>query len=376
MRKTNGAAAMWIAILVFGCGQAFTSIVLGQEVPDSVGLGEKPILSVPSPLGSIDYRPGRGLHVGDSGLSIGGFVNVKAEDEHESGSEFTLDLLNIFLIYNGIPRLQAVAELQLRDSFVWDEHGAGFDDFAFDVRRLFGDYRLYDELQIQFGTFLTPVGYWNRILAQPLTWTTENPVIVEGNFFDQTTTGVKLHGSTALAEGRIGYEVFSQLLHPIEGDPELDPADKTVGVRLEYSLLPVSAFGVSYQSSRQRNRWSHLASAHAFWRFRRIEVLGEISVQDLPAAPAVDDGKEVAPGDTEQWGLYAQSVLEVYRPLYVVGRYEHLDRPFHQRPIDIFTLGAVYKPWPFMAFKLEYRFSDDRTGGEPEGVYSSFTTLF
>jgi hypothetical protein len=73
--------------------------------------------------------------VGSTGLVIGGFTEVKAEDTQAAGGEFSIDLLNFFLIYDYSPRFRAVAELQLRDIFLTNKERTGTQDFAFDVRR-------------------------------------------------------------------------------------------------------------------------------------------------------------------------------------------------------------------------------------------------
>ena len=215
------------------------------DVPPQLG---EPVLAIPSPVGPARYVPGRGLRVGETGLVIGGFTNIKAETTPESGGEFALDRLNFFLIYDRFTRFRAVAELQLKDIFEADSNRAGTREFAFDVRRLFGDFTVADELSVRGGTFLTPVGYWNLILATPLTWTTENPLIVEETFFESTTTGVMLHGSTGVGRGRLGYSFFSQFLDPLENDPDLNPPDHTAGARLTYDTGPAWSAGATFHA--------------------------------------------------------------------------------------------------------------------------------
>jgi hypothetical protein len=324
-------------------------------------LGEVPILSA----GPLEYRPGRGLRLGTTGLVLGGFTEAKAENTEESGGEFALDRLNFFLILDRFTRFRGVAELQLRDVFVADDEHAGSQDFAFDVRRLFGDFTASDALHVRMGTFLTPIGYWNLILAPPLTWTTELPLIVEETFFQETTTGVMLHGSTGLAEGRLGYSLFSQFLKPLEDDPELEPPDHTAGVRLAYDTGPAWSVGASSQAAERDGQWSYLGAAHLLWLPRRGEVLSELYVQDGDALSEA------------QWGTYVQGVLEVHRPFYLVGRYEYFEPPSPDRALNLFTIGGVFKPFPFMAFKVEYRFADHDPGDDNlRGFFTSFTTLF
>jgi hypothetical protein len=340
-------------------GEAIRANDLGEPA-GSVELGEAPILS----RGPLEYRPGRGLRIDPAGLTIGGFTNVKAETTEEAGAEFALDTLNFFLIYDRFTRFRAVAELQLKDIFDADQEHAGTQDFAFDVRRLFGDFTIADELHVRAGTFLTPVGYWNLILAPPLTWTTEPPLIVEETFFQPTTTGVMLHGSTGVGRGQLAYSLFSQFLQPLEDDPDLDPPDHTAGGRLSYDTGPGWSVGLSYQASETGAAWTHLGGTFLQWQHRRAELLGEIYVQDGDALTS------------SQWGTYLQGVLQIHGPFHVVGRYEHFD-PTSGSSLNLFTLGAVFKPFPFMALKVEYRFVDRNPEEDnPQGFFSSFTTFF
>lgn len=340
----------------------FVGAAPAEEVTSSapVEIGESPLLSA----GPVEYRPGRGLRLLPADAVIGGFTNIKGEYTKEDGGEFAVDKLNFFLIFDRYTRFRAVAELQLRDIYVADNEGSGTKDFAFDVRRLFGDFVLTDELHVRAGTFLTEVGYWNLILAEPLTWTTEAPLIIEETFFQPTTTGLMLHGTRGVGGGQFGYSVFSQFLKPLEDDPDLDPPDYTAGARLEYGAGAAWSVGASYQAADTNDEWSHLGGLHAIWQHQRGEVQGEFYYQDGDAL------------ESSQWGAYLQGVFAFHPPVYLVGRYEHFDPVSGEPTLNLFTAGWVYKPFPFMAFKIEYRFVDREPDDDPEGLFASFTTFF
>jgi hypothetical protein len=357
------ASALWLFV------SAVAPPSRAEEPPAEAAaeLGEAPILSA----GPFEYRPGRGLRVDSTGVVIGGFTNIKGEHTPESGGEFSIDSLNFFLIFDRFTRFRAVAELQLADIFDADDEHAGTQDFAFDVRRLFGDFTVSDEVVLRAGTFLTPVGYWNLILAPPLTWTTEPPLIVEETFFEPTTTGAMLHGSVGVSTGRLGYSLFTQFLKPLEDDPDLHPPDHTGGIRLTYDTGPHWSVGATYQASEDDGHWNHLAGLHALWQPSRWEILGEVYLQEgLDSDPDEETG-------SSQWGTFLQAAFEVYRPFYLVGRYEHYEPPSPQSALNLVTVGGVWKPFPFMALKAEYRFSDDDLEDEdPAGFFCSFTTFF
>jgi hypothetical protein len=356
-RLATGLGVLLLALL----GAAGPVRAEEPSPPAPTELGEAPLFSI----SGVEYRPGRGLRIADTGLVIGGFTNVKVEKVVDSGAEFSLDRFNLFFILDRFTRFRAVAELQFRDIFIANDQGSGTQDFAFDVRRLFGDFTIADELTLRLGTFLTPIGYWNLILAPPLTWTTEDPVIVEETFFQSTTTGAMAFGSTGVAGGRLGYSVFSQFLHPLEDDPDLEPPDLTAGLRLEYDRGPAWSVAAAYQAAKNNDQWSQLGAFDVLWEYDRGQILSELYVQGGEALSST------------QWGTYVQGVFEVYPPFYLVGRYEHFDPPTPEPAANLFTIGGVVRPLPFMAVKVEYRFVDhEPTDDTLEGFFASFTTFF
>ncbi len=311
----------------------------------------------------VHYRPGTGVDLGVAGASIGGFTNVKLETTNET-VEFAVDNLNLFFILEPASRFHFVAELQLRDVFAADEERSGFQDLTIEARRLFADVAVSNEIHIRAGTFLTPVGYWNTVLAPPLTWTTEAPLVIEEGLFQSTSSGLMIHGSLEVLNNRLGYSLFSQFLEPLADDPELAPADVSGGARLEYGDPLNWTIGASYEIAQFPGRRSQLVGLHALWQLAHGEVLCEI---------LYEEGVEP---DPVQWGGYVQGVLELTRSLYAVGRYEHFDPASEDPAVNLFTLGGVYKPFSYMAFKVEYRIVDTVTSHAAEGLFTSFTSFF
>ena len=327
-------------------------------------VGEAPIFGAHG----LSYSPGRGLRLDGTGLVLGGFATAEIEREDGEAAEFSLENLNLFLIFDRFRRFRAVAELALNEPLVVNDEGDGGAHDSFELRRLFGDFAFTDLLHVRLGTFLTPVGYWNLIEAPPLTWTTEAPLIVDRTVFGLTTTGPMLHGSTGVLDGRLEYALFAQVLEPIGNDEQIDPDEYRAGARLEYDMGTEWSAGVSYLASDRDSDWSHLEDIYLFWQRQGFELLGEALYQDGAGAA------------TRDWGAYLQGVYRIYGPIRGVARYEHFAPP-HDRPqLNLFTLGVALKPYPFMAFKVEYRFSDRSPAQDfpenPVGFFSSFSTFF
>ena len=88
-RAAIGIAAQLLLITCLG----LCSVVRADEpdVPDMPTDWEEPIFSLDGPFGPIEYRAGRGLHLGRTGLNIGGFSTAEVEREQGEPGDFALD---------------------------------------------------------------------------------------------------------------------------------------------------------------------------------------------------------------------------------------------------------------------------------------------
>ncbi len=148
-----------------------------------------------SPIGRIDYRPGRGLRLSDTGVTIGGFASAEAQRLEGDDTQRRPRRSQLLPLLR--PPSVRGCIVGARDGGVgrcadW-ARGCPYH-LAFGVERAYGDFGASDAATLRFGKFLTPVGRWNTILADPLTWTTSTPLIVD-DVFDESTTGAMLSGS-------------------------------------------------------------------------------------------------------------------------------------------------------------------------------------
>ncbi len=65
---------------------------------------------------------------------------------------------------------------------------------AIELERLYADVYLAPAATLRLGKFLTPIGRWNLIHADPLMWTTSRPLVTFQPFATDTTGGM-LYGS-------------------------------------------------------------------------------------------------------------------------------------------------------------------------------------
>ena len=331
-----------------------------NEYPPASGAdgADAPVLSLPTHIGEVRYTPGRGLRVGDTGLTLGGYIAADLTRDEGGPANLRVETLGLFFIWDPTPRLHLFAELDPIDQDEPDEPRQ-----TFTVPRLYGDLAASDWLNLRVGKFLTPVGRWNLIYARPLVWTTSRPLVTQLPF-DPFTTGAMLFGSRFPGTGTLTYSLYGQFTDQFDAEPEPQAVDRSVGGRLEYASLGGWSVGGSYLSFTDAGRWRHLTGLDTLWQRGPLELMGEFAVQ------------EPARGAGRQWGLYLQPVAEVLPKVYLVGRYEYFDQPAPEPAVNIGVLGLAYKPRPFIVLKGEYLFADHRAEESPPGVKTSFTVLF
>lgn len=351
------------ALLVgFGAPAAATEPVAPLPVPES---GEVAVYSVASPGGNLDYTPGRGLRVGNTGLTLGGYADAFLNRNEGGPADLGVDDLSVFVIWDPIPRFHFFSELEGEDLVHVDDHGhGGTNESTFLAERLYGDLIGSDRVALRLGKFLTPVGRWNVIHAQPLVWTTSRPLTTLLPF-DAHSTGAMVFGSVLPDDSTLSYSVYGQFVNSL--DPQADqphPSDRSAGLRLAYDPSTNWSLGASYLASHTQGEWDHLAGLDTLWQRDGFELMGEAVLED-------------GTGDLGwQWGVYLQPVLRVWPRTYLVGRYEHFDQRAPSPEVNLIVSGIAFKPVPYVVLKAEYLFADHVAADSPPGVKTSLAILF
>ena len=366
VRRTATGLLLAVAIVtpLFCARQASAAGDL-QEVYSELELDETPLFSVDSALGAVAYTPGRGLRVGETGLTLGGYSNVNLVRDEGGPARLSLDDLSFFIIWDPTPRLHFFSEQEFEDLLEVDDHGhGGTNGNTYSLERLYGDFAATDALNVRVGQFLTPVGRWNVIHAQPLVWTTSRPLVTLLPFAQQTT-GAMFFGSLFPAMGSLTYTLYGQFVNSLDAEPHApQAADRSAGARLEYWSDTGGSVGASYFGFTDQGQWQHLGGLDTFWRRGPMELMGEFAYVGAPQPLG------------NQWGLYLQSALEVWPRTYLVGRYEHFDQRAPQPEVNLFITGLAFKPVPYVVLKAEYLFADHPAEESPPGFKSSFAILF
>jgi hypothetical protein len=336
-----------------------------EDTTDQPDIADEPVWTLDSPIGPFEYRAGRGLRVGRTGLNIGGFSTLEIEREESESGSLSLEGINFLVLFQPIEKIRAFMELEVGNLFRVDMgDGTVESDPVANFQRLYGDVSASDTLNARLGKFQTPVGRWNLVPAEPFVWTTTEPVVVN-RAFDEHQTGGMLFGSFYPGSEVLSYWLYGQFVDPFDVESDESPADRGVGGRLEYSstLAPWSA-GTSFLASERDGQWSYLGGLDGVWATGPLELTAVFTLE----------GGDLE--DRDLWDVYLQGVYEVCRSFYLVARYEHFDPRGPEPASNIGDVGIAWLPRPYINFKAGYRFADRETDDVTRGLKVALAFLF
>jgi hypothetical protein len=327
------------------------------------------------------YRLGSGYAVGDSGLRLGGYASLKHIDLVPAPTKLEISDLSLFLIWDGGGRWQAFSEMEIGEAAIWTrDTGLSAEDAEFELERTYLDYLYSPELKIRLGKFLTPIGYWNQVHADPLTWTVSRPLTTDEGFAHHLT-GLMLHGEWLFENHELGYQLYvddSVRLDPKPDNPspagrdlpgiEIGAFDRAVGGRL--LLKSVDAdwqlggslvnFGIEGVEGRRT-----LVGLDFLWRHGGHEWSGE-AIYRFDAEDR----------DNSEWGAFLQGIVPLHAGWSLVLRQERYVEQAFDRPIDLSNVGLAWRPIPPLVFKLERRWGTGNELFAPDGGFASVAVLF
>jgi hypothetical protein len=325
---------------------------------------QTPILISPTAIGDLEYRPGRGLRIGDTGFTLGGYSTVGVSRLEGAHGQIGLDDLDLFVFFDPTPYLHFFSDTAFQHVFDLDDSGGGGTSQAqTSIERLYGELNLSDRANLRVGKFLTPVGLWNQIPAQPLTWTTSRPLVTMRPF-DEHVAGGAFWGSLFPTDASLTYEAYGQFFDPLTSTTSISQADKSVGARLDFSTLGGWSIGGSYFAFTRHDEWNQLGGADLFWQHDRWEVSSEVLAGHGDPA-----GQRI-------FGCYLQGVVELFAGVHAIARYEYYDPGANHAGIDLYDAGLAWRPFSILILKADYVAANVSSSFASPGFRASFALLF
>lgn len=318
--------------------------------------------SVNSPIGPLEYRVGRGLQVGRTGLHIGGFSEIEVTREKGESGAIALDAINFLVLYEPVDFLRGFMEFEVGD-FAEVDFGNGKveSDPTAVFERLYGDAIFNDALNLRFGKFRTPISRRNLVPAEPFVWTTTQPEILQST--DAQQTGALFFGSFFPKSNTLKYWLYSQFMDPFDPESDEDPADRSVGGRLEYaSSLETWSIASSFLASRLDGEWSYSTGLDLQLRLGPVELNSEFIYADRAGR--------------NQYGFYLEGAYEIIPSFYLVSRYEYSDPVGSDTPTHLGDFGVAWLPRSYLYLKATYRIANEEPLDDPRGLKASIAVLF
>ncbi len=312
---------------------------------------------------------GRGVALGASGLRLGGYLAIDWEKPSQGDATVTFDDLSLFVFGDLTPRVRVFAEVE--DSKFWQVSGGRSRvEHHGDLERLYVEYLHSDVVKIRAGKFLTPVGTWNEVHPDPLTWTVNRPLASYATF-PTFLTGLLASGTIDRERGDIEYDLFAQANPCLDCNTNDRQTERAIGGRLRWHAThgEVGVPVLHYVDRLTRDAVT-LSGVHAVAHRDRLDVRGEATIGRVTSATG-DAGSEFA------W--YVQGVWALTDRHFLVAQAERA-RSARDETWRAWTAGVLVRPKPGLSLKLDYQ---QRRGlfpveeaGSGNRVLASFGVLF
>lgn len=294
--------------------------------------------------GQQTWQPGQGWRIGDTGLTLGGYTSLQYQDLQNSNSRLALSHLSMFVWWESQSGLRIFSEIDNESQLSADTQSVDADGSFLSVERLYGEYAFNDALGFRLGKFLTPIGYWNQIHADPLVWTTSRPLESVALFPDHTS-GAMVFGGTDVLGKRLDYRAYTSIGTDVRKDPAEKPFNEAFGVQVtleDVSHWRIGLSAASFDEITNTEEHETLIGADFLWHSGGFEVSGE-GVYRHSSLGSMRDGN----------GAFVQGVMPIAGKLYAVARLEHLRDPDLQQPVRLSVFGLNYRLDRAVSFKLE-----------------------
>jgi hypothetical protein len=365
-----------------------------------VGFGQNATAADSSDSLLSDYQTGQGLHVPDTGLTVGGYLTGEYA-EHTSPA-ITASNASLLFWWENDSRLKLFSEVDFENGLNRQGSFQSSTGQYLSLERLYADYAVFDSLTIRLGKFLTPIGRWNQIHADPLVWTTSRPLVTEVAF-PTNATGLMLLGSGDLMGKAYDYALYAASGQDLDPSPNVDPFKRALGARLNVSVsdaLQIGASAASFEQRSERGQDRNLVGLDFLYQSHGYEVMSEALYRLSEHTPSGSDK-----------GFYIQAVAPLMERLFAVYRFEvfhsageepggpvlpvamlmgqqagfgggYMPQPgggFGPPPptLRLNVIGLTYRFRPSLVGKIEF-VQGNHTGSlpTPEGMLSSLSVLF
>ncbi|HFD87004.1 MAG TPA: hypothetical protein ENJ35_04945 [Gammaproteobacteria bacterium] len=326
------------------------------------------------------YELGRGLHLHDSQIILGGYASLKHIQLDDTPAKTEISDLSLFVQWDNGDRWRAFTEMEIGEPLVYEQGSLTTKEGEFELERAYLDYLYSSSLSFRFGKSLTPIGHWNSIHADPLIWTVSRPLTTDAGF-SHYITGLIMRGNIPVSEGIWKYQLYlddTGNLDPKSDNPsptgKLIPGVETGAFKHarggQFRYQPDSELwqlGISLSRFGIEGFGGHktLIGLDFLWHPDFVELSGE-------AIYRWDSDDE----QRDEWGAFLQAIVPIVPRWYGVSRYERFDDLAVSGEAHTLSLGVAWRPIPPVTIKLEVRRGSDNELLAPDAFFASAAVLF
>jgi hypothetical protein len=338
------------------------------------------LLAAANPVQAAPYELGQGYALPFAGLTAGGYASLRADSLDGGKPKLVVQDVSLLLHGDPSPVWHFFAEIELSNPVSYSSGRFSSGDVDLDFERLYLDRNLSARTTLRAGKFLTPVGRWNQIHADPLVWGVSRPLTTSAAF-SRHATGVQLYGGWPLAGGGLDYHLY------LDDSARFDPTEGQESTYLDVDVAP-----------NPLNSFRHGAGARLLYRGRddRLQVglsAARFTLQDLPGTrqlfgldlfytqadvEVTGEGvyrRTAGTSGKSEWGGFLQLAVPLGEGFYAIASGERYRAELFPRPVNSASLGLTYRPRPPLSIKLERRESWGEERLAPDGWLLSLAVL-
>lgn len=328
----------------------------------------------------LPYEPGQGFALPWRDTWAGGYATMRMFDPEHAPASLGLQDISLFLHGSPAPAWQFFAEFELGDTLEIDRDGASASLDDVDLERLYVEHNLGARNTLRIGKFLTPIGRWNTIHADPLVWSVTRPLSTSAPFA-RHASGVALFGERPLGEGAIEYHVFGDATDDLDASERHEEMFEDSGIEPAppHAFSHATGLHLNYRNGADSFR---LGASLARFGLRDSPQTWELAGADIYLArngwefngEAVYRRADSGARRSES-GAFAQLVAPLSEHLFVVGSAERFRSARFDRSTRWAAIGLAWRPRSPYTFKLEFRHSEGETRPLPGGLLLSAAIL-
>ncbi len=308
-----------------------------------------------------EYKIGNGVQIGNLPIYAGGYITLDYIKREDNYNRFRIDDIAL-ITYGNHKRLSYLIELEIKDSYIkeWGKRESLKTNSNLKIERLYFDYLYSDTVELKFGKFNTPVGYWNLTPIGALRDSASNPYLAY-ILYPRYSTGIQIDYENHLDND-------NRYTMMIQNSNDLDDRYNNIIVKKHY-ILGLEHIG-QYLSYKANVGYFQTKSNDDFYYFL-LSALYEKELYEI----AIEYG---ARRDNSSWkvpyAFYLQGVYHVASLHDIIARFESykIDEGAY-RDENIGVIGYTYRPIEPITYKLEYQL---RSYTNESQIKASFSILF